>query len=228
MYGSPSRTVTDELVKVGAENDWTAAQVAQYPIGSADSVPSIRSGTTRSTRSPAAAHAGRIRADCQERRALSRALGRDTIIGSEVAPMVSDAPIHDFTLHYSWPWKLFAPLLLVLGVSLPLLTRYVEWKQLGPGVWIISGLFLLLAAGSANYFSRVISVSRDTVEFRNAFGKTSLPWDQIVRIELANDEFRLVTTSGKRQSVNMYMINATLFARELDSRFGAGGLRLPA
>jgi predicted TIM-barrel fold metal-dependent hydrolase len=31
MYGSPSRTVTDELAKVQAENDWTAAQVAQYP-----------------------------------------------------------------------------------------------------------------------------------------------------------------------------------------------------
>jgi predicted TIM-barrel fold metal-dependent hydrolase len=31
MYGSPSRTVTDELAKVRAENDWTAAQVSQYP-----------------------------------------------------------------------------------------------------------------------------------------------------------------------------------------------------
>ncbi len=31
MYGSSSRTVTDELAKVRAENDWTAAQVAQYP-----------------------------------------------------------------------------------------------------------------------------------------------------------------------------------------------------
>lgn len=31
MYGSPSRTVTDELAKVRAENDWTAAQVALYP-----------------------------------------------------------------------------------------------------------------------------------------------------------------------------------------------------
>jgi predicted TIM-barrel fold metal-dependent hydrolase len=31
MYGSPSRTVADELAKVRAENDWTAEQVAQYP-----------------------------------------------------------------------------------------------------------------------------------------------------------------------------------------------------
>ena len=31
MYGSPSRTVTDELAKVRAENDWIDAQVAQYP-----------------------------------------------------------------------------------------------------------------------------------------------------------------------------------------------------
>jgi predicted TIM-barrel fold metal-dependent hydrolase len=31
MYGSPARAVEDEYTKVRAENDWTAAQVAQYP-----------------------------------------------------------------------------------------------------------------------------------------------------------------------------------------------------
>lgn len=31
MYGSPARTVEDEYAKVRAENDWTAAQAAQYP-----------------------------------------------------------------------------------------------------------------------------------------------------------------------------------------------------
>lgn len=31
MYGSPNRSVTDELAKVRAENDWTAAQAARYP-----------------------------------------------------------------------------------------------------------------------------------------------------------------------------------------------------
>jgi predicted TIM-barrel fold metal-dependent hydrolase len=31
IYGSPSRTVEDEYAKVRAENDWNAAQVAQYP-----------------------------------------------------------------------------------------------------------------------------------------------------------------------------------------------------
>jgi predicted TIM-barrel fold metal-dependent hydrolase len=31
MYGSPSRTVTDEYAKVRAENDWTAAQAREYP-----------------------------------------------------------------------------------------------------------------------------------------------------------------------------------------------------
>jgi predicted TIM-barrel fold metal-dependent hydrolase len=31
IYGSPSRTVEDEYAKVGAENDWIAAQVAEYP-----------------------------------------------------------------------------------------------------------------------------------------------------------------------------------------------------
>jgi predicted TIM-barrel fold metal-dependent hydrolase len=31
MYGSPARSVEDEYAKVRAENDWTAAQVAQYP-----------------------------------------------------------------------------------------------------------------------------------------------------------------------------------------------------
>jgi predicted TIM-barrel fold metal-dependent hydrolase len=31
LYGSPRRTVEDEYAKVRAENDWTAAQAAQYP-----------------------------------------------------------------------------------------------------------------------------------------------------------------------------------------------------
>lgn len=31
IYGSPSRTVTDEYAKVRAENDWVAAQAAEYP-----------------------------------------------------------------------------------------------------------------------------------------------------------------------------------------------------
>jgi predicted TIM-barrel fold metal-dependent hydrolase len=31
IYGSPSRSVEEELVKVRAENDWTAAQAARYP-----------------------------------------------------------------------------------------------------------------------------------------------------------------------------------------------------
>ncbi len=31
MYGSPSRTVEDEYAKVRAQNDWTAAQAAQFP-----------------------------------------------------------------------------------------------------------------------------------------------------------------------------------------------------
>jgi predicted TIM-barrel fold metal-dependent hydrolase len=31
IYGSPSRTVADEYAKVRAENDWNAAQAAQYP-----------------------------------------------------------------------------------------------------------------------------------------------------------------------------------------------------
>jgi uncharacterized protein len=31
IYGSPSRTIKDEYAKVRAENNWTAAQVAQYP-----------------------------------------------------------------------------------------------------------------------------------------------------------------------------------------------------
>src|SRR5712691_9668825 len=31
LYGSPARTVDDEYAKVRAENDWTAAQAAQYP-----------------------------------------------------------------------------------------------------------------------------------------------------------------------------------------------------
>jgi predicted TIM-barrel fold metal-dependent hydrolase len=31
MYGSPKRTIEDEYAKVRTENDWTAAQAAQYP-----------------------------------------------------------------------------------------------------------------------------------------------------------------------------------------------------
>ena len=31
MYGRPSWTIEDEYAKVRAENDWTAAQAAQYP-----------------------------------------------------------------------------------------------------------------------------------------------------------------------------------------------------
>src|SRR5262245_54493202 len=31
LYGSPARTLDDEYAKVRAENDWTAAQAAQYP-----------------------------------------------------------------------------------------------------------------------------------------------------------------------------------------------------
>jgi predicted TIM-barrel fold metal-dependent hydrolase len=31
MYGSPARTVDDEYARVSAENDWTAAQAAEYP-----------------------------------------------------------------------------------------------------------------------------------------------------------------------------------------------------
>lgn len=31
LYGSPRRTVNDEYAKVRAENDWTAAQAAEYP-----------------------------------------------------------------------------------------------------------------------------------------------------------------------------------------------------
>jgi predicted TIM-barrel fold metal-dependent hydrolase len=31
IYGSPARTIEDEYAKVRAENDWNAAQVAQYP-----------------------------------------------------------------------------------------------------------------------------------------------------------------------------------------------------
>jgi predicted TIM-barrel fold metal-dependent hydrolase len=31
IYGSPSRNVTDRYAKVRAENDWTAAQVAEFP-----------------------------------------------------------------------------------------------------------------------------------------------------------------------------------------------------
>jgi predicted TIM-barrel fold metal-dependent hydrolase len=31
IYGSPSRTIEDEYAKVRAENDWNAAQAAQYP-----------------------------------------------------------------------------------------------------------------------------------------------------------------------------------------------------
>ncbi len=31
MYGSPARTVEDEYARVRAENDWNAAQMAQYP-----------------------------------------------------------------------------------------------------------------------------------------------------------------------------------------------------
>jgi predicted TIM-barrel fold metal-dependent hydrolase len=31
MYGKPGRKVEDEYAKVRAENDWTAAQAAQYP-----------------------------------------------------------------------------------------------------------------------------------------------------------------------------------------------------
>jgi predicted TIM-barrel fold metal-dependent hydrolase len=31
IYGSPARSITDEYTKVRAENDWTAAQAAQYP-----------------------------------------------------------------------------------------------------------------------------------------------------------------------------------------------------
>jgi len=151
----------------------------------------------------------------------------NTVDRREPAQMVSDAPFHDFTLHYSWPWKLFAPLCLVLGISLPLLRRYVEWQPPGPGDWVIGGLFVLLGGIAATYFSRVVSISRDAIEFKSAFGKTSLPWDQIVKVELTDDKFRLVSPSGKRKSVNMFMVNAALFARELDRRFDAGGLRLP-
>ncbi|HET6777310.1 MAG TPA: amidohydrolase family protein, partial [Gemmatimonadales bacterium] len=32
MYGSPARSVEDEYAKVRAENDWTARQVAEYPM----------------------------------------------------------------------------------------------------------------------------------------------------------------------------------------------------
>jgi predicted TIM-barrel fold metal-dependent hydrolase len=31
LYGSPSRSITDEYAKVRAENDWNAAQAAEYP-----------------------------------------------------------------------------------------------------------------------------------------------------------------------------------------------------
>jgi predicted TIM-barrel fold metal-dependent hydrolase len=31
VYGSPARTISDEYAKVRAENDWTAAQAAEYP-----------------------------------------------------------------------------------------------------------------------------------------------------------------------------------------------------
>lgn len=130
----------------------------------------------------------------------------------------SYAGAHDFTLRYSWPYKLLAPLCFVLGISLPLLVRYVEWRQPAPGVWEISGLFVVLGGIAAVYFGRVVSISQNGIEFQTAFLKSSLPWDQIARVELTDDKFRLVSISGRRTSVDMYMVNAVLFARELDAR----------
>lgn len=130
----------------------------------------------------------------------------------------SDARPHEFTLRYSWPYKLFAPLCLVLGISLPLLTRYVEWREPGPGVWEIGGLFVVLGVIAAIYFGRVVSISPNGIEFQTAFIRTSLPWDQIVKVELTDDKFRLVSTTGRRKSVGMSMVNAILFAHEVDAR----------
>src|SRR6185369_8403079 len=120
---------------------------------------------------------------------------------------------------------LIAPLCLVLGISFPLLRRYVEWRQIGPGDWVIGSLFVLLGGMAALHFGRVVSISKNTIEFRSMFANTSLPWDQIVKVEITNGKFRLGSTSGQRQSVDMSMVNATAFARELDARFDGEGVR---
>lgn len=135
------------------------------------------------------------------------------------APAISsDAGVHDFTLHYSWPYKLFAPLCFILGFSFPLLIRYVEWRQTGPFEWGFGGVLVVLGIIAAIYFGRVVSVSHNGIEFQTAFRRTWLPWDQIARVELIDDKFRLVSTTGRRTSVGMSMVNAILFAREVDAR----------
>jgi len=123
-----------------------------------------------------------------------------------------------FTLHYSWPYKLFAPLCFILGFSFPLLIRYVEWRQIGPVEWGIGGVLVGLGVIAAIYFGRVVSVSPGGIEFQTAFIRTWLTWDQIARVELTDDEFRLVSRTGRRTSVGMSMVNAHLLAREIDAR----------
>ena len=141
--------------------------------------------------------------------------------------MVSDAPASDFTLHYSWPFKLIGPAIVFLGVAFPLLIRYADQKPLGSAVWVMAIAFVVFGGIMAGYHNRSVSISENAIQSRSRFGRTSMPWGHIARVETKNGKLQLVSRSGHRIPIDGSMVDATAFARELDARFDSAGLPRP-
>jgi hypothetical protein len=129
----------------------------------------------------------------------------------------------NYVLRYSWPHRLVAPLTVVLGLTFPLLRHYVEMRQLERDDWALALMFVLAGAAAGFYFWRTVSVSQETIEFRSGFGRKSVLWNHVARIEMPAGKFLLISTSGERFSIDMQMTNGDLFARELDARFASDG-----
>jgi uncharacterized membrane protein YobD (UPF0266 family) len=110
-------------------------------------------------------------------------------------------------------------MLILIGAAYPVFIRQNEWRQLDTADWLLSALFVAAGIAAAVHFARTMMVSDDGIRF----GKKTVAWNRITRVEVTDDKVILTTADGERDTVSLDLKNVDRFLVDLRARFDAEG-----
>ena len=115
-----------------------------------------------------------------------------------------NASASDQHVRVTWPWRVVAPALALIGVAYPFFVKYVEWRSLDRGD-IAPPLFVLaMAVGYWWYTSHRALIGDEEVTFINLFGAQRLRWRDVATIRVTSSWVIVRDSSGRTYRVGSY------------------------
>lgn len=128
-----------------------------------------------------------------------------------------------YRVHFSWPFQLVPPTLVVVALGLPALIRFVELRAISLASWLTAAGFVIGAIAWWVHFGRTVEVSPAALDFRGRMRTRRLEWRDVASYKLDGDSLVVTSADGRSHRVDVFMKNCARLYQDLEARLAPIG-----